>query len=86
MRTEKRDEKVRAVAKWDPLIAGAGLVKPGELVMDLKIADGDKERDAEICFIEAFGYWEKLFNEEKLMVGKTRLPDKIIRAPIDVPA
>ena len=86
MRTDKRDEKVRAMAKWSAVVEGAGLVKPGDLVMDLRIADGDKERDAELCFIEALGYWEKLFNDEKLMVGKARLPDKIIRVPVAVPS
>lgn len=80
MRTTKRDETVRAMAKWSPVVEGAGLVKPGDLVLNLRIADGETESDAEGCFIEAFGYWEKLFTDEKLMVGKARLPDKIIRA------
>jgi hypothetical protein len=33
-----------------------------------------------MCFINALGYWERLFNDEKLLVGKARLPDKIIKA------
>ena len=80
MRTTKREGKIRAMAKWDPVVDGAGLVKPGDLVMSLRVADGDAETDAEMCFINALGYWERLFNDEKLLVGKARLPDKIIKA------
>lgn len=79
MRTRKRDEKVRATAKWDAVVEGVGLVKAGDLVLSLRVTDGEQEMDAEWCFIQALGYWERLFNDLNLIVGKARLPDKIIR-------
>jgi hypothetical protein len=80
MRTDKVDPNVKAVAKWDPVVEGVGLVKPGDLVTSLTIQDGEKTHDAARLFIEAFGYWEQLFTKEKLIIGKTRLPDKIIKS------
>lgn len=79
MRTDKVDPKVKAVARWDPVVEGVGLVKPGDLVVSLTVLDGEQSHDAARLFIEAFGYWEQLLTKEKLMVGKTRLPDTIIR-------
>jgi hypothetical protein len=58
-----------------------GYRKPGELVISLCAADGDKETDTEACFIEALGYWENLFNDLELMAGKAKLPAKINHAP-----
>jgi hypothetical protein len=48
--------------------------------MSLMIADGAVQKDAVRWFIDAFGYWENLFTNEKLIAAKLRLPDKIIRA------
>ena len=80
MRTDKADPNVKAVAKWDPVVEGVGLVKPGDLVMSLTILDGEQTHDAARLFIQAFGYWEYLFTKEKLTIGKTRLPDKFIKS------
>jgi hypothetical protein len=72
------DPDVKAVANWDPVVDRTGLVRPGDLVMSLRISDGDERRDAVFWFIEAFGYWERLFTAEKLISHEARLPDKII--------
>jgi hypothetical protein len=70
---------LKALAKWDPVVEGVGLVKPGDLKMSLIVSDGAKEQDAVLWFIDAFGYWERLFTTEKLFGSQGRLPDKIIR-------
>jgi hypothetical protein len=67
------------------VVEGAGLAKPGDLIMSLRIADGTDERDAVLWFIEAFGYWERLLPDEKIVAKNGRLPDKIIRATVRKP-
>jgi hypothetical protein len=80
IRKSQPDPTIKAMVKWDPVVEGVGLVKPGDLVMSLRISDGGKEQDAVLWFIEAFGYWEHLFTTEKLIASPGGLPDKIIRA------
>jgi hypothetical protein len=79
MRKANPDPAIKAMARWDPVVEGAGLVKPGDLIMSLIIADGAKEQDAVLWFIEAFGYWEHLLSTEKLFAAPTRLPNRVIR-------
>jgi hypothetical protein len=76
----KPDPAIKALARWDPAVERVGLVKPGDLIMSLVIADGAKEQDTVLWFIEAFGYWERLLSTEKLLAAPTLLPNKIIRA------
>lgn len=80
MRLAKPDLAIKAMARWDPAVERAGLVKPGDLIMSLVIADGAKQQDAVLWFIEAFGYWERLFSTDKLLAIAAALPNKIIRA------
>jgi hypothetical protein len=80
MRTTKHDPKVQAKAEWTQAVEHAGLVAPGDLVLEFTITDGDQTLDATLWFIEAAGYWEQLFNQEKLFTPGGRLPDNIIRA------
>ena len=79
MRTSTPDPAIKALTKWDPVVEGVGLVKPGDLKMSLMVSDGAKEQDAILWFVDAFGYWERLFTTEKLFGSQRRLPDKIIR-------
>jgi hypothetical protein len=46
MRLEKADPNIKAVATWDPVAEGVGVVKRGDLVMSLWISDGEDRRDA----------------------------------------
>jgi hypothetical protein len=85
MRKSNPDPVIKAMARWDPVVEGAGLAKPGDLIMSLRIADGTDERDAVLWFIEAFGYWERLLADEKIVAKNGRLPDKIIRATVQKP-
>lgn len=78
MRKHKIDPEITAEARWSLAIQGAGHVKPGDLILELFIRDGDHEEDANRWFIQAFGYWEQLFSQEKLITVQARLPDKII--------
>jgi hypothetical protein len=80
MRTMKTDSSFKAAATWHPAVEAVGRVKFGDLVMHLTITDGGKELDAAEVFIEAAGYWEKLFIAEKLLSASGRLPDKVITA------
>jgi hypothetical protein len=81
MRKSNPDPAIKAMVKWDKAVEAVGLVKPGDLNMSLIIADGEKEQDALLWFIEAFGYWEKLMTAEKLFKAEpARIPNKIIRA------
>jgi hypothetical protein len=79
MRRKKIDPDVRAAAKWHKAVENVGLVKAGDLVMSLLIKDREQEHDANYLLIEAFGYWEQLFMNEKFISAKARLPDKIIK-------
>jgi hypothetical protein len=78
MRKNKIDPEITAEARWSLAIEGAGHVKPGDLILDLFIIDGDHEEDANRWLIQAFGYWEELFTKEKLVSVQARLPDKVI--------
>lgn len=79
MRKSRSDPDVSAVARWHLAIDGAGLVKPGDLMMSLVIIDGEHEEDASHWFIQAFGYWDQLFTKQKLITETARLPDTIIK-------
>jgi hypothetical protein len=48
--------------------------------MSMTITDGSETLDPIRWFIDAFGYWEKLFREQDWIKAERRLPDKIIRA------
>jgi hypothetical protein len=80
MRTDNLDPAIKAMASWDPVVDGAGLAKPGDLIMGLKIADGGKTQDAVLWFIEALGYWDRLMSEEKLLEGAKPMPNKLVKA------
>jgi hypothetical protein len=79
MRKRKVDPNIKAQAVWAKAVDGAGFAKPGDLVMSLRITHNDKELDAELAFIEAFGFWEKLMTELDVFTAKARLPDKILK-------
>ena len=80
MRKNKVDPNIKAQAVWAKAIDGAGFAKPGDLVMSLRVAHKEKEVDAELSFIEAAGYWEKLMTELSVFTREARLPDKIMKA------
>lgn len=80
MRTDRVDADVKAVAKWDAVKERVGLVKPGDKIICLTIMDGETSWDAALLFIEAFDFWEKLFTNEKLIIGTAPLPATTIRA------
>jgi hypothetical protein len=80
MRKNKVDPDVTALARWLPVIQGAGHVKPGDYTLSLIIIDGDQQQDATRWFIQAFGYWEQLFTQEKLVSIASRSPDKFIKS------
>jgi hypothetical protein len=48
--------------------------------MSLRVTHNDKEMDAELAFIEAAGFWEKLMLELNVFTREARLPDKIMKA------
>jgi hypothetical protein len=80
MRKNKVDPNIKAQAVWAKAVDGVGLAKPGDLVMSLRITHNDKEVDAELAFIEAFGFWEKLMTELGVFTTEAWLPDKIMKA------
>ncbi len=80
MRKNKVDPNIKAQAVWAKAIDGAGFAKPGDLVMSLRVTHKDKETDAELAFIEAAGFWEKLMTELNVFTKEARLPDKIMKA------
>jgi hypothetical protein len=55
-------------------------VNVDDYVMSMTITDGSETLDPIRWFIDAFGYWEKLFREQDWIKAERRLPDKIIRA------
>ena len=80
MRKSKVDPDVKAKAEWHKALESVGVVKAGDLVMNLTIEDGKSgPLDPIQWFIDAFGYWEKLFRENDWIKAEKRLPDKIIR-------
>ncbi len=78
MRKNKIDPDITALARWSPVIEGAGHVVPGDFTLGLVIIDGDLEEGAERWLIQAFGYWEQVFTQEDLISVQNRLPDKVI--------
>ncbi len=48
--------------------------------MTLRVNHKEKEIDAELAFIEVFGFWEKLMTELNVFSKEARLPDKIVKA------
>ena len=79
MRKNKIDPDITAEARWSLAIGGAGHVKPDDLILGLYIRDGDHEEDANRWLIQAFGYWEQVFTQEKLISIQNRLLDKVIK-------
>jgi hypothetical protein len=80
MRKNKVDPNIKAQVVWSKAIEGVGFVKPGDLVMNLRVTHNEKEVDAELAFIEAAGFWEKLMVELNIFKIEKRMPDKILRA------
>ncbi|MGJ5068185.1 hypothetical protein [Bradyrhizobium oligotrophicum] len=80
MRKNKVDHNIQARAVHEKVVEGAGFAKPGDLKMTLRITHNDKEMDAELAFIEVFGFWEKLMNELNVFSKDAKLPDKIMKA------
>lgn len=80
MRKNKVDHNIKAQAVYEKVVEGVGFAKPGDLKMTLRITHNDNEVDAELAFIEAFGFWEKLMNELSIFSREARLPDKIMKA------
>jgi hypothetical protein len=78
MRSE-RDPDIKARAVWHEVIERVGVVKPGDLILSLIVEDGEEQKDVVRYLIDAFGYWERFFMNEKLIDAAVRLPDKIIR-------
>jgi hypothetical protein len=81
MRRKKADPDVKAKAEWHKAWEKVGVVDVGDYVMSMNITDGAENLDPVRWFIDAFGYWEKLFRSENWIKEEKRLPDKIIRAP-----
>jgi hypothetical protein len=81
MKRKKVDPDVRAKAEWHKAWEKVGVVNVGDHVMSMTITYGTETLDPIRWFIEAFGYWEKLFREENWIKSEKRVPDKIIRAP-----
>lgn len=79
MRKTKTDPNIKAQAIWSTVVEPAGFAKPGDLVMSLRVTNNDKEAAAELAFIEACGFWEKLMTELGVFTKDAKLPDKIIR-------
>jgi hypothetical protein len=79
MRKNKVDPNIKAQAVWGKVVDGTGFAKPGDLVMSLRVNHKDKEVDAELAFIEAFGFWERLMTELGVFTKEARLPDKIMK-------
>jgi hypothetical protein len=79
MRKNKIDPEITAEARWSLAIEGVGHIKSGDLILNLFIIDGDHEQDANRWLIQAFGYWEQVFTQEKLISVQNRLPDKVVR-------
>lgn len=80
MRRKKADPDVKAKAEWHKAWESVGVVNVGDYVMSMTITDGSEALDPIRWFIDAFGYWEKLFREQDWINAERRLPDKIIRA------
>ena len=82
MRRKKADPDVKAKAEWHQAWERVGVVNVGDYVMSMTITDGNEELDPIKWFIDAFGYWEKLFRTENWIKNEKRLPDKIIRVAV----
>lgn len=80
MRKSKLDPDIRAEARWSMAIESGGHVKNGDWILSLFVVDGEHEEPAERWLIQAFGYWEELFTQQKLVAVENRLPDKVIKA------
>jgi hypothetical protein len=59
----RRTETVKASAEWVPVIEPAGQLRPGDLIMDLRVTVGEREITADWLFTRAFGFWERLLSE-----------------------
>jgi hypothetical protein len=79
MRRHKADPDVNAKAEWHKAWEKVGVVNVGDYVMNMTITDGQQGLDPIRWFIDAFGYWERIFREENWITVEKRLPDKIIR-------
>ena len=80
MRKDKVDPNIKAQAVWAKSIESVGFVRTGDQVMSLLVTYKEKEVDAQLSFIEAAGYWEKLMLELGVFTREARLPDKIMKA------
>jgi hypothetical protein len=79
MRRKKHDPEIKALVEWHPVVEPAGHAQIGDLVMSLSIYDGEKKKAAELLFIAAIGYWEKLLTEEQLITAGAILAQKIVK-------
>jgi hypothetical protein len=63
MRLRRADATVKAAAEWVPVVEPAGSLRPGDLMMDLRVIVGEKEITADWLFTGAFVFWERLLAE-----------------------
>jgi hypothetical protein len=80
MRKNKVDKNIKARAVWAKAIDSVGFAKTGDQIMSLGVTHNGKETDAELAFIEAAGFWEKLMLELDIFTKDAKLPDKIMKA------
>jgi hypothetical protein len=78
MRRPNNDPDIRVALDWKPAPKDVGLVKKGDLVMDLVVYDKEKKTDAQLVFIEAAGYLETLLKDQNIIAKDAPLPPKVI--------
>jgi hypothetical protein len=66
----RRTATVKASAEWVRVSEPAGQLRPGDLMMDLRVTDGEKEITADWLFTRAFSFWEGLLCELGFAEGR----------------
>jgi hypothetical protein len=69
MKLRRVDVTVKASAEWVPVVEPAGSLRPGDLMMHLRVTVGERDIAADWLFTKAFGFWEQLLSELGFIEG-----------------
>jgi hypothetical protein len=69
MKLDRVDPDVQVQADWLRVVEPHGTLRPGDLMMDLRISMGSKETTAQHLFARVFGFWQQLLSELGFIEG-----------------
>ncbi|TXN38738.1 hypothetical protein FV232_01125 [Methylobacterium sp. WL30] len=67
----KPDEKLHARSEWAAVIEAAGDLRQGQQILTLRISYSGSDRPADLVFLEALEFWERLLGSLGFLEGRS---------------